>query len=258
MTANLIPHSYAARMQRAADKRRRLLAFLRTEVYTTPSVAAQVMQLQRLASATRPLETMQKDGLIVCERVAHPRGGNISLVGITLDGQAQIAHQLEKPFIEKAYERGRVGLTTLDHRCDLQRLRLACARVKWRDWRYPDRADAVTKTSHPPGELHRPDAIAVHPSGALVAIEVERTLKSTKRYRFILGRHLEAIARGDYEYVIYTSPDVSRAEALRSIVKNLGHVVVAGRDVPTVGDLFNPFHYCTYPDLPDLEIKHVA
>lgn len=253
---NLIPHSHAARMQRAADKRRRLLAFLRSEVWTTPPVAAQVMQLKQLASAVRPLASMQKDGLIVLERVARPGAGNIDLIGITLDGQAQIAHQLGKPFQGKAYERGRVGLTTLDHRCDLQRLRLACAKVGWRDWQYPDRVDAVTKTKNMPGESHRPDAIAVHPSDVHVAIEVERTIKSMKRYRFIVGRHLEAIARGDYAKVIYTSPDISRAEALRSIMQNLGHVVCNGRDVPTVGDLFNPFQFCTYTELPNLEMNH--
>jgi len=255
-TKNLIPHSHVERMKRAADKRRRLLAFLRSEVWTTPSVAAQVMQLQQLASTDRPLASMQKDGLIVLERVARPGAGNIDLIGITLNGQAQIAHQLGKPFQCKAYERGRVGLTTLDHRCDLQRLRLACAKSGWRDWQYPDRVDAAAKTKNMPGESHRPDAIAEHPSGVRVSIEVERTIKSMKRYRFILGRHLEAIARGDYVKVIYTSPDISRAEAVRGIVQNLGHVVCNGRDVPMVGDMFNPFFFCTYTDLPDLEMNH--
>lgn len=248
---NLISHSHAERMQRAAEKRRKLLAFLRSENYTTASLAADVMQMSSAYSAKKTFDSLQKAGFIIVDKIALPIGGHVNVVGITLDGQAAAAELLQKPFVSCAYERGRVGLTTLQHRTDLQRLRLACARAGWHDWRYPDRVSADQKSV---AGAHRPDAIATTPGGVRVAIECERTLKSRKRYVFVIGRHCEAIQRGDYERVIYTSPDTARAEALRSIVHGLGHVVASGRDVPVSPSLFNPFLFKTYEQIPAVEI----
>jgi hypothetical protein len=249
--SNLISYSHSERMARAAEKRRRLLAFLRSEVYTTVDVAAAVMQLRDRYSATKTLAALQRGGCIVVDKIALPLGGHVTVVGITLDGQAAVAELLQKPFIGAAYERGRVGLTTLDHRTDLQRLRLACARAGWREWKYSDRVSAAEKSVK---DVHRPDAISTTPSGVRVALEVERTLKSKKRYRFILGRHLEAIQRSEYQHVIYTSPDAARADALRAIVHGLGHVVTRGRDVAVSPDLFSPFCFCVYDQITKLEL----
>jgi hypothetical protein len=250
-TSNLIPHSHADRLARRDDKRRKLLAWLRSEIWTTPRIAADVMGLDLVSSAGRPLAAMARDGLVAVDEVTHPNNTKLQLVGITLDGQAHIAGLLDKPFIARAYERGRVGLLTMSHRSDLQALRLACARAGWREWRYPDRVPAAAKTSK---DTHRPDAIALHPSGMRIAIEVERTIKTAKRYRFIAGRHLDAMARDDYQRVVYAAPDAARATALQTIWQSLGHVVVAGRDVTVTDDLFVDWRFCTYSQVPTLEI----
>lgn len=249
--ANLIPNSHAERMARRDDKRRRLLAWLRTEIWTLPRVAADVMGLQLASSAARPLDALARDGLVVLDDVTRPDDTKVQIVGITLDGQAAAAALLDKPFVMRAYERGRVGLATIAHRNDLQLLRLACVRAGWREWTYPDRVGVDTKMA---GQVYRPDALALHPAGVRVAIEVERTIKTAKRYRFIAGRHVAAMARGDYEQVIYTAPDAAKASALGTVWQRLGHVVVAGRDVPLDADLFNRVHFCTHPQVPTLEV----
>lgn len=250
--SGLIPHSWADRMARRDEKRRKLLEFLRTELWTMPDIAGQIFGLTDPRSINATLTAMQRDELLVRETTRLPSGRAVNIVGITMTGQAHIAHLLERPMLDRAYEKGRVGLSQVDHRCDLQRLRIRLAQAGWKGWSYPDRQTVAQKTT---GQTHRADAIVTHPGGSVIAVECERTVKTAKRYRVIAGHHLVAIARGDYTHVIYTSPDAAKIYAVRDLMQGIGNAVVAGRVAPVTPDMLACFHFCTYSDLVNQEIK---
>lgn len=249
---HLIPHSWQARMDRQAEKRRKLLAFLRTEFWTAPDVAGQIVGLTDTRSIRNTLAAMTRDDLIVRETTRLPSGRKVNIVGITMTGQAHIAHLLNRPMVDRAYEHGRIGITLADHRCDLQRLRIMLAQAGWKGWIYPDRQSVEMKTA---GQGHRADALVTHPNGSVIALECERSVKTAKRYRVIAGHHLTAIARGDYARVIYASPDNATSYAVRDLMQGIGQVVVSGRVASTTPEMLTSFLFCTYAALTNLDIQ---
>lgn len=244
--SNLIPHSHAARMARRDDKRRKILAFLRSEIWTMPDVIGLVAGVRDPRTIASTLDGMERDNLIVREECTLPSGRRVWLAGINMDGQACIAHLLDKPLTDRAFERGRAGLSQIDHRADLQRLRIRLAQAGWTGWTYPDRVPVSEKTQR---DTHRADAIATAPDGVVVAFEIERNVKTGKRYRSILSHHLCAIARGDYSQVIYTSPSAVTAHAVRSLVISTNQVIVGGRETTVTAEMLSHFQFLTYSEL---------
>lgn len=243
---NLIPHSHAARLERRDEKRRKVLAFLRTEIWTTPHIVGLVAGVADPRTVRSTIAGLQRDELVMTEACVLPSGRRVELVGITMSGQAHIAHSLDKQLVERGFERGRAGLSQVEHRCDLQRIRIQLAQSGWAGWAYPDRV-AVTDKAQAGG--HRPDAIATAPDGTVCAIECERTVKTCKRYRSIFSHHLTAIARGDYQRVIYTSPSEPTITAVRSLISSCERVIVSGRDKAVTSEMLSHFSFTTYQEL---------
>lgn len=244
--SNLIPHSHAARMARRADKQRKILAFLRTEIWTVPDVVGLVAGVRDPRTIESTLAGMVRDYLLVREECTLPSGRRVNLTGITMDGQAAISNLLNKPLIDKAHERGRAGLSQVDHRCDAQRLRIQLAQAGWSNWSYPDRVSVAEKSQV---GAHRADAIAVSPSGVTTAFEIERNLKTAKRYKGILSHHFSALARGDYSGVIYTSPSAVTAHAVCSLMTSINLVIVGGRETAVSPEMLSKFQFLTYAEL---------
>lgn len=246
MNANLIPHSHAARIARRDDKRRKILGFLRTEIWTLPEIVGLVAGVRDPRTITTTVCSMERANLLTLEECTLPSGRRVSLVGITMDGQSHISHLLNKPIIDKAHERGRAGLSQVDHRCDAQRLHIQLAQAGWTGWKYPDRVPVAEKSQ---AGMHRADAITTTPTGVVVALEIERNVKTGKRYRSIFSYHLSALARGDYSQVIYTSPNVVTAHAVRSLVASINQVIVGGRETIVTPEMLSKFQFLTYSEL---------
>ncbi|PZP50920.1 MAG: hypothetical protein DI596_14865 [Azospira oryzae] len=238
--------AHAERMARHQEKRRRVLAFLRQELWTTPAVLAALLgtperPAQRQA-VHRLVAGLVRDGLATTELL--PTGQQV--IGITPTGQAEAAALVGKAPIPRAYERGRIPAATLAHRIDAQALRVACAKAGWSGWVYPDRLPVAEKARWG----HRPDAVATTPGGLRVAVECERTVKTAKRYRFVIGRHLAQIAAGMYAHVIYACPTPALAAAVAAVVHGLGHVVVDGVDKLLGEGELARFDFLTYDEVP--------
>ena len=241
----LIPHSHAERLAAQAAKRRRLLAWLRLELWTPIDIAGDVMGVRDRRTIRTTLAAMARDGLVTLDSIEIPFG-SLRLVGITMDGQSAAAGT-ERALIGKAYERGRIGLTVLDHSIDLQRLKLACLRAGWKNWVRPD----LEKW----GKHHRPDAIAVMPDGTPVAIECERTIKTVKRYKAVVANHLGALKKNAYRHVIYTSPTPEKACNVERLLRSLPPLVVAGEKVLPAPVIDSSFSFVTFEHLPTLILK---
>lgn len=244
--SNLIPHSHAARLARRDDKRRKILGFLRSEIWTLPDVVGLIVGVRDARTIESTLAGMVREDLLVREECTLPSGRRVDLIGISMDGQAHIAHLLCKPLVDRAHERGRAGLSQVDHRADLQRLHINLAQAGWCNWTHPDRVPVSQKSQT--GQ-HRADAITTTPAGVVVALEIERNVKTGKRYRAILAHHITALSRGDYSQVIYTSPSEATACAVRSLVSSIDQVIVAGRETIVTPEMLSKFKFLTYSEL---------
>lgn len=241
----LIPHSHADRMAAQAAKRRRLLAWLRSEIWTTPAIAGDVMQVRHPGTIRNTLASMAREGLVVLDSIDISHG-SLPIVGITMDGQSAAAG-MEKAMVARSYERGRIGLTVIDHTLDLQRLKLACIRAGWKNWTRPD--------AQKWGKAHRPDALAIAPDGMPVAIECERTVKTLKRYRATAAAHIDALKKNTYQRVIYVSPMPEKLRNIERLLRALPPLVVAGSKVLPGPVIDANFLFATYEDLPTLKQK---
>lgn len=194
MNSNLPSMTHAQRMARAAEKQHALLQFLGSgEVFTTAQIAAQLWQIDR-SSASAGLRGMEKRGLLVGE-TKDVRAQDVRIFGITPMGIA-LAERFGNPF----YQLGRTNGMQIEHRIAGQRMRLKAEAAGWTDWT-PERVIRLT-----PGLKKVPDAAATSPSGLRIAIEIERSIKTPKRYAEIIVAYLLEIKAGRYAEVHYVSP----------------------------------------------------
>lgn len=221
------------RAARQEQKRRLILRFLRTEVWTTYSVLAELLQITHATTLRETVARMERDGEVVTETVQIGMV-NHKLIGITPHGQAMAWRPDNgEALVEKHYERGRVGVTTAHHTLDLQRLRIRLSRAGWKDWTNTDRippeqrASAQVKSKN----YKRPDALARHPSRGVVAIECERNVKTRKRYQAIIESHLAGMKQGKFSAVVWACPTPEIAATVQRIIDSIEYVRVLGQSM---------------------------
>ncbi len=223
MKGRLLPP--AERALRIATKEHSLLRFLRTEHYTTSDIAGQVMGLNSRQATHSTLKRIESRELIRAAQIELATGRRIVLWGITAHGQAQAYVIGEETPLDRVFEPGRVGQTVIQHTLDLQRLRLQVEAAGWTDWLAGDRIGKWTK-----GEA-RPDALVTNLTGEHLAIEVERTTKTRKRYACLIVDRLLAIKAGRFSRVIYACPTMEQATRLAGLFATLQDVTVHGQRV---------------------------
>lgn len=204
----------AERKARTAQKRQAVLRFLRDEIYTTREVVQELLNVAP-TPAKMTLAAMCRDGLLRMEKVECPNGWKPYLYGITPEGQALAFDPKTEAPSDKHFEPGRVGLTVLRHTISLQRMHMKAQRAGWPEWVAGDRLGVWEK------DQGRPDAIAKDPTGTRWAIEVEHTIKTTKRYEAVLWDRLRQIKAGNFDRVLWILDDDDRAERLEVIIKSI-------------------------------------
>lgn len=211
--AKLLPP--AERAARVAEKREKVLRFLKDEIFTNRIVAQQLLGLNSRQAVYTTLGGMERDGLIKRDTLPLPGGHQITLWGITPAGQLMAFNPNTEAYNDRYFEPGRVGLTVLDHTLDLQLLRLQAEAAGWTGWTLGDRIGKWQKGQS------RPDAVATDPQGVRWAIECERTIKTRKRYEAILKDRLLAIKQGAVNKVAWLCPEEEQAGRLRAAIKSV-------------------------------------
>jgi len=219
--------TYQQQQARAAAKRKLSLDFLASgEIFFNTEIAAKLMATSR-SSALRTLTSMLKDGELKTEE-HFLKGRKVVLFGITSHGLA-----LADRFDQNAFELGK-NPSYLTHHFQTQLARLKAEDEGWTDW-------TPGKTLHDKGLKKIPDALATSPKGVRVAIEIERNIKTPKRYQEIIGAHLLGCSNTSnklWDQVHYLTPDgmSSRLHKLFLSIKKV--------NVPTLGELvLEPAHY---------------
>lgn len=212
--------SPAERAERAARKRWLVLRFLRDETWSELGILERVMGLKAREAAHRTLVKMEQENLIKRRTVSFVARMSLTVWGITPHG---LAHAWDKhePYEDRPhFEPSKLALSRVQHHLTLQQVRLSMENAGWREWFKGEGLGFKVKI--------RPDAVALRPDGLRVAIEVELTVKTRKRYQEIVRNHLMLIRQGGWDAVLYLSDSALR---LQRLFDSIDYVVIQGERV---------------------------
>ncbi|MGP9648819.1 MobC family replication-relaxation protein [Halomonas sp. AOP42-C2-23] len=233
----------AARKRAAEEKRARLLAFLRDETWSTAPILQQVAGLQSRQAISTTLRQLERDQLVRRKPLTIAGLNNVVAWGITPHGLAMSWDDADDMEQRPVFEPSRLTLTRVPHQIDLQTARLAAEAAGWTDWQRGERQGKSEK-----GRI-TPDAVATRPDGVRVAIEIERTIKTQKRYQQIIAGHLNAIQSGDWKGVYYVCPD-NLARRLQRLFDVIPYFLHQGERVPFEPQLRRRFQFMALDNFP--------
>jgi hypothetical protein len=220
------------RRARMEAKRRAVLRWLRDETWSTPEVLGKVMGVNARQGVYQTLTHLERDGYLTSADVPIFKKATQRIVGISAHGLAH-AFDLGEAFeVRPTFEPSKVKISTLQHEVDIQMLRFQAECAGWMHW-IPGARLGVSR-----GGEKRPDAVARDPQQNVVALEVERSIKTGKRYEVLLSQYLQAIAKGRYARVIWLSPTLDLSLRLKRIIFSILAVPVGGKRIA-----LEPRHY---------------
>jgi DNA-binding Lrp family transcriptional regulator len=205
--------SYSEKQQRAAEKRRILLDFLASgEVYTTLSIISTLLKTSE-DTALRLVKKLTDEKILRADLKAVPFS-NLKVYGITAHGLAitENAHAKCREFYP-----GSLNPSYLMHHIEGQKVRITLERAGWNNY-IPGKLLYVENEKR---MKSLPDALITRPDGKIVAIEIERTIKSHKRMMEVVGAHIQQIVAGHYTAVYYFTPHLSGLERLMNRVESV-------------------------------------
>jgi hypothetical protein len=211
--------SFAERQARGERKRRTILRFLRDETWSSLAILS-VVAGQSEPAMFKTLCQLERDGFLLRHKIVQLR---ISLWGVTSKGLLYAWDDTELMEVRPCFEPSKLSLVTIQHYLDTQRARLAAEAAGWSQW--------IPGNRLPKNIKKRPDAVATLPLGDRVAIELERSIKTIKRYEVIFSIYLQMIKQGDYAMVHYVCPDAAFAPRLSRLFQLIQAVPVVGERV---------------------------
>lgn len=234
----------AEQKERIARKRDTLLKFLASEGFSSLPILAEILQLGKPATC-KTLQQLAKLGMVSSQDV--PAGaGMLKVYFLTAHGRAMAANPDEIDIGWRDVEVSRIAASTIGHALDCQRLRLTLEASGWANW----------KTDR---QLHQmqlpkvPDGLASTPHGQLAAVEVERTIKTKKRYQAILAEYILMINRQQIAQVHYFCPAAGVAERVEKIFKSIERIVVKGNSLPVQPQWLDRFYFQPFPTKKELQ-----
>lgn len=237
MNSGLISNP-SIRAARNEEKKQLLLEWLVDFTWTTPPIAGHVMGVTSRGAINKSLTQLEHRGVIRSAKIQPITGRTLRIVGITPDGLLWCDNNesaCEKPTFDPA----RVALSTAQHRLDVQECRL-----KVRD---ADNFSWIAENNYPKELTYRPDAI-IKTANKSIALELERTAKTRKRYQQLVVQHLRQIKQGLYDEVHYVSTLNGFAERLERLFFSIKKVPVKGQQVLFSGDLKQRFKFSNLDD----------
>jgi len=236
-------NDYESRKAKAEENKRKILRFLRDETWTTLEVLSTLLDYKYPHGASRILNSMQRAEMVKSSKVSIPQ--TVNIWGITSHGLA-MSYDDGEPMEERpVFEPSRITISTLIHRIEIQKTRLKGERSGWSDW---------FNGSHLGFKgTYRPDAIFTRPDGVRVAIEVERTIKTKKRYADIIGKHVSEIASTNPSWigVYYLVPDKVHQNRLEALFSSVEVINVSGSQAPFNDAYRKRFKFMTFDDFPN-------
>ncbi len=212
--------SYRERQNRTQQKQDVLLKFLRDETWSSAGILALRLEL----SSTAIYKTLRRLAEQEFIKYYYVRDLQFKIWGITPKGLLYSWSDDEVMEDRPVFEPSKIKPVMIHHHLDLQLARLNAEGLGWCYWRLGSQL--------PKGVAKRPDAIVLsQPESMTIAVELERTIKTKKRYEVIFSIYLQAIKRGDYDSIHYVCPDSEFASRLERLFQLIRTVPVAGTRV---------------------------
>jgi hypothetical protein len=211
--------SYAERMQRQSVRHSLVMVFLRDETWTSSQVLTDLLGGSP-ALTSKTMAQLERHKYVIRQEVEPLRQ---VLWGITPHGLAH-AWDDDETMLKRAYfEPSKLSPLAIPHHLDIQRARLKAQRAGWSDW--------TPEPLLPRGLAKRPDAVVVASDGRKIAVEIERHVKTVKRYEAIFSVYLQAIRRGEYHEVHYLAESRKFAGRLQRVFGLVTSVPVVGERI---------------------------
>lgn len=227
-----------------------ILSFLLDEGYSTLTILALLLTMTPNGTR-RILQSMEAKQLIKAYQVAVPLNPRKVLVwGLTPTGAAFVTPDNE-PL--RFFEVGRIKPITMDHSLALQRIKAIGLRGGWGEW---NSSSKMLRTANEQRFewLQVPDSVAISPQGRKVAIELERRLKTPKRYVEILANYAEMLTSEVIQEVFYVCPNELVTRVEREFYR-IETIIFRGKIVPVHESLLKRFSFISYTDW---EVRYVV
>ncbi|WP_275148976.1 MobC family replication-relaxation protein [Citrobacter koseri] len=225
----MLIHNVAERNEAAKRRVRALLYFLKEETFSDFQTLKRVVGYKGKHNHAMYKLLNKAVAMGFLNKYEYPvLTGKKSLWGITMPGLAMVVSANDKVF-PAYFEPGKLRHWTLEHRLLNQRVRIALEVKGGTGWLNGDRGEF---TARYPGIRHRPDGIITLSSGAIVAVETERTMKTRARYISIINSHLSASDAGLWHYAMYVMPDDKTKESLIRLFGSIKTVIRNSVPVP--------------------------
>lgn len=235
-----------ARSARILEKRDIVLKFLRDETYTSAKIISSLLHFKSVQAAHQTLNKMETEGFLRKATVCF-LGRSIVLYGINDHGLAYSWGLNQDPQSRPTFQPSKVSLSQLPHKLELQEIRLKAQSFGWSKWIPGERLGLSMKG------LKRPDALVEDPEGRIIAIELERTIKSAKRYSEILLSHLVARKNSQYSKVIYLSPDQACMRRVKRCFERIDSVNYKGKKIEITNLHLEMLEFKTYEEFGSYE-----
>lgn len=173
---------------RRAEKEKKIFEMLKEDRFSTASLVGRFLGLKRTA-AFETLKKMEKKGLLLQAKVEDQ-----SLWGLTPQG-AFLADG-------RYFDPKRISAITIRHDLAVQKAKVEAMAMGWSGF-LAERTLRQMAVKERTTWLQVPDAFAVSPKGRKVALEVERTVKTPKRYTAIFDSYCQMLADKTIQEVIY-------------------------------------------------------
>lgn len=224
-----------------AEKEAKILSFLLEERFSTALVLAQLLNMTT-NGAQRILKRMDESGLIKSHTVDFELSAwNQKIWGLTPTGTL-LATDDDVNF----FEVGRTKPITIAHSLALQRVKVLALSQAWSEWESSSKMLQNANLSRSTW-LQVPDAVAISPKGRKIAIELERTVKTPKRYVEILANYAEMMSMSVIDEVIYVCPAQLTAR-LERLFHRIEKIIFKGKVIPTPEGLLRRFYFISYEE----------
>lgn len=233
----LLPRNEA--FKRYEQKLNDALMFLRIERWSHQKILQKKLGLKSRQAIHKTLVKFEKNGAIrryqIEDGFTHP----LTIWGITPHGVMLSFHEGEEITDIRAFEPSKVKPSQVNHTLDIQQARVKAELAGWTNWDYA----GFSKKG-----LKNPDAIATRPDGKVVAIEIERTLKSFRRYPDVLVSHLAARKQGCWDEIYYLMPDKSMKRKVERIFASIDKARYQNQTIQISDEHKAPFKFFTYDE----------
>lgn len=213
-------HNKAEQKQRTEEKRKKILEFLSNETFSTSEIIGELLELSRTATY-RTLKSMEKEDLLKLHEIEYElaQKGKQTIWGLTPTG-ALLAADIED-FNVDFFEVSRIATSTMAHSIATQRVKVSALKHGWSEWVSSRKLKQMAVKDRKTWK-QIPDAVAVK-EGKKIAFEIERTVKTPKRYEAILANYAEMFLEGTVAGVIYICSEnlVRRLEILFSKIEKI-------------------------------------